>query len=106
MPVERRDVWRNLPAAVRRAIVDDLAAVLREVNDEIGAYQANHLDRKAVVYVRQSSPQQVINNHLSRSPSEGRAPPSDAAHSAQAFRQFAPSSEMSPASLHLQRARV
>jgi hypothetical protein len=36
MPIERRDVWRNLPAAVRRAIVDDLAAVLREVNDEIG----------------------------------------------------------------------
>jgi hypothetical protein len=36
MPIERRDVWRNLPAAVRRAIVDDLAAVLREVNVEIG----------------------------------------------------------------------
>jgi hypothetical protein len=34
--LERRDVWRNLPAALRRAIVDDLAAVLREVNDEIG----------------------------------------------------------------------
>jgi hypothetical protein len=30
MPIEPRDVWRNLPAAVRRAIVDDLAAVLRE----------------------------------------------------------------------------
>src|SRR5258708_29577333 len=40
MPIEPRDVWRNLPAEVRHSIVDDLAAVLREVNDEIGAYQA------------------------------------------------------------------
>ena len=40
MPIEPRDVWRNLPAEVRRAIVDDLAAVLREVNHEIGAHQA------------------------------------------------------------------
>jgi hypothetical protein len=30
MPSEPREVWRNLPAALRREIIDDLAAVLRE----------------------------------------------------------------------------
>src|SRR3954454_14405155 len=33
MPIDPDDIWRSLPASLRRAVADDLAAVLREVID-------------------------------------------------------------------------
>jgi hypothetical protein len=32
VPIEPRNVWRNLQAALRSEIIDDLAAVLRELS--------------------------------------------------------------------------
>jgi hypothetical protein len=37
MPIEPREVWRSLLAALRREIVDNLAAVLREMSHGLGA---------------------------------------------------------------------
>jgi hypothetical protein len=65
MPICPSSLWRNLPAEARRAIVDDLAAVLREMNHEIGAYQAEPSRKQSGGVFRQSPPQQVINNQES-----------------------------------------
>jgi hypothetical protein len=39
MPVEPGDVWRNLPATLRRQVSEDLAVVLREMTDGLGTRQ-------------------------------------------------------------------
>src|SRR4051794_39707192 len=40
MPVDPDDVWRSLPASLRKAVADDLAAVLREMIDGLGTRKA------------------------------------------------------------------
>src|SRR5215472_18694563 len=63
MSVDPRDLWAALPPALRRKIVDDVAAVLAEVSREVRTGQAD--TRKAVVYIRQSTPHQVVTNQES-----------------------------------------
>src|SRR6516225_12237011 len=44
MSMDPRDLWAALPPALRRQIVDDVAAVLAEISREVRADQANPPD--------------------------------------------------------------
>jgi hypothetical protein len=44
MSMDPRDLWAALPPALRRQIVEDVAAVLAEVSREVRADQANSSD--------------------------------------------------------------
>ena len=65
MSVDPKDLWATLPPALQRQIVDDIAAVLAEMSHEVRTGQTGHLSRKAVVYIRQSTPHQVVSNQES-----------------------------------------
>ena len=65
MSVDPKDLWATLPPALRRQIVDDVAAVLAEISHEVRMVKPTHLARKAVVYIRQSTPHQVVSNQES-----------------------------------------
>ena len=54
-----------LPPELRRQIADEAAAVLAEVSTKSELVKPMHLARKAVVYVRQSTPHQVVTNQES-----------------------------------------
>ncbi len=65
MPVEPRHLWRPLPAALRHTALRDLAASLQEVTNELRSRHCEPPGRKAVLYIRQSSPHQVLTNQES-----------------------------------------
>ena len=44
MSMDPRDLWATLPPALRRQIVDDIAAVLAEISREVRTGQANSPD--------------------------------------------------------------
>jgi hypothetical protein len=41
MPIDPKDLWGTLPAALQRQIVDEVAAVLAEAGNEIRAGQTD-----------------------------------------------------------------
>jgi len=45
MPVGPGDVWRNLPATLRRQVSEDLAVVLREMIDGLELVKPHHLQQ-------------------------------------------------------------
>jgi hypothetical protein len=64
MPIEPREVWRSLPEALRRAIAEDLAQVLREVSHGLGARQTGSPEPQSVCAPVNSPP----GDHQSREP--------------------------------------
>ena len=76
---DRLDAWLRIPAADRERLVRTLAELMirqadREMGDESAvADQAAHLERLAVVYVRQSTPNQVVKNRESQQRQYGLA---------------------------------
>ena len=65
MPVRPERVWGRLSDELRAEIVQDLAAILAEVIQRSELITDRHLARCAVIYVRQSSPHQVLSNRES-----------------------------------------
>src|SRR4051794_36336371 len=65
MFVRAERVWQRVPEALRRDISDEFATVLTEVAHAIGAHQRAPLARLAIIYIRQSSPHQVLSNQES-----------------------------------------
>ncbi|MFW8642738.1 hypothetical protein ACOJBO_08120 [Rhizobium beringeri] len=50
MMIEPKNLWATLSPALRRQILDDVAAVLAEVCHEVELFKPTHLARRAVVY--------------------------------------------------------
>ncbi|WP_247459053.1 recombinase family protein [Bradyrhizobium sp. 153] len=65
MSLDPADLWSTLTPALRRQIVEDVAAILAEISHEVRVDHTSHLARKAVVYIRQSTPHQVVSNQES-----------------------------------------
>ena len=64
MLVRPERVWHRTPEALRREIAEDVAALLAEVmRSEL--IDGRHLARRAVIYIRQSTPHQVLTNQES-----------------------------------------
>jgi hypothetical protein len=65
MNIDPRRLSAALSPALRRQIVDDVATVLAENLVKSELIKPTHLSRRAVVYIRQSTPHQVVNNQES-----------------------------------------
>ena len=65
MSISPREVWSSLPADRRGVILDDLAALLREMSHDLGPRHAAAPVPPAVIYIRQSTPHQVLTNQES-----------------------------------------
>src|SRR3954451_4740142 len=65
MLVRPERVWRRTPEALRREIAEDVAALLAEVIHEIGTDRRPPPRTARVIYIRQSTPHQVLTNQES-----------------------------------------
>jgi hypothetical protein len=63
MPIQPAEVWPSLPEALRQQVMAEIQTVFQEVISELITPQ--HLTRLAVIYIWQSSPQQVLSNQES-----------------------------------------
>ena len=59
-------LWNRLSAVLQTRIRADLTALLQEVIDaQLRTHYPQHLARKAVIYIRQSTPHQVVSHQES-----------------------------------------
>ena len=65
MLVRPERVWHRTPEALRHEIAEDVAALLAEVIMRSELIDGRHLARRAVIYIRQSTPHQVLTNQES-----------------------------------------
>jgi hypothetical protein len=65
MNIDPKYLWSVLSPTLRRQIVDDVAAVLAGSLVKSELVKSSHLARKPVVYIRQSTPHQIVSNQES-----------------------------------------
>ena len=59
MSITPKDVWPRLPKEIQKQVIKDLTLAIEEIiYENIGI----DLKRKAIIYIRQSTPQQAIKN--------------------------------------------
>jgi hypothetical protein len=63
MSIQPTVLWRRLPAQLQAQICDEVITIIEEViHDYSRTPPPHHLTRKAIIYIRQSSPHQVLTN--------------------------------------------
>jgi DNA invertase Pin-like site-specific DNA recombinase len=67
MPSVPNQIWKRLPQALQCQISDELSSILQEVlvSRRSELVSQTHLQRKALIYIRQSTPHQVLSNQES-----------------------------------------
>ncbi len=67
MPFHPDQIWKRLPPELQRHISNELSSILQEVlvSSRSELVSPQHLQRKALIYIRQSTPHQVLSNQES-----------------------------------------
>ena len=66
MSIQPTALWQRLPAQLQAQIYAEVITIIEEViHDYSRTHHPHHLTRKAIIYIRQSNPYQVLTNQES-----------------------------------------